>query len=93
VPDPCEPPWAVRPTWRHWLTKAELEDMRKLRNFYGPDGSWEGAHLGISLSGCRVRAHSARSRRKDARWAAKRGFFVDEKDIIRFDEPTKENVQ
>jgi len=77
-------PAVVRPTWRRWLTREEWDGMaNRIVNYFDEDGNWTGANLGVVVSGCRVREHTARSRRKDALWAKRHGFVVDEKGIIR----------
>jgi hypothetical protein len=73
----------IRPTWRRWLTREELDDLGKIVNYYDEDGTWTGASLGVTISPVRVREHTARSRRRDERWAARRGYVVDAQGIIR----------
>jgi hypothetical protein len=77
------PPMPVRPAWRRWVTEDELTAMSQIRNYHDDDtGEWTGANLGVVLSGCRVREHTPRSRRRDARWARRRGYTVDERGIV-----------
>jgi hypothetical protein len=73
----------VRPTWRRWLTREEIDDMGRITNYHHPEtGEWMGSNLGTTISGCKLGVHTPRTRRKDARWAKRHGYTVDENGII-----------
>lgn len=75
--DVCIPPNMVRPSWRKWLTNAEIEDSSET-------GQCVGSSLGMWFSRVRFReCHTPRTTRKDARWARRNGYVVDAEGIIR----------
>lgn len=79
------PAGMVRPTWRKWLTEAEIEDMGRVTNTYDTEtGKLIGSSIGSWFSRVRCRDdHTPRTSRKDARWARRHGYVVDDQGIIR----------